>query len=200
MRPTRRALLAGLIGLPLAPQVLHAAFLPWPLALVQAARAQIGVTTLYDPGYVRLDYPMGDLPRERGVCVDVVIRAYRDAFGFDFQRAVHEDMQSHFGDYPRLWGLSRPDASIDHRRVPNVETWLERHGAACDDTDWQAGDVMTCRLVGNLAHIGIVSDRRHTSGRPLVIHNIGAGTQEEDLIGRFFQERRFRFAPPPASA
>jgi uncharacterized protein len=163
--------------------------------LADAARQQIGVTTLYDPAYVRLDYPLGDVPLERGVCTDVVIRAYR-VLGLDLQQAVHEDMRANFNAYPALWGLSRPDRNIDHRRVPNLETWLRRQGAqlaaSSDPADFEAGDLVTWRLPGNLPHIGIVSERRADNGRPLVIHNIGAGTQEEDLLFAWPQTARFR--------
>lgn len=92
---------------------------PWAEKLIDAAQAQIGVTTRYDPAYVRLAYPMGDVPEDRGVCTDVIIRAYRSAFGVDLQRHVHEDMRAAFADYPKIWGLARPDSNIDHRRVPN---------------------------------------------------------------------------------
>lgn len=91
---------------------------PWAEKLIDAAQAQIGVTTRYDPAYVRLAYPMGDVPEDRGVCTDVIIRAYRSAFGVDLQRHVHEDMRAAFADYPKIWGLARPDSNIDHRRVP----------------------------------------------------------------------------------
>jgi uncharacterized protein YijF (DUF1287 family) len=163
--------------------------------LAEAARQQIGVTTLYDPAYVRLDYPLGDVPIERGVCTDVVIRAYR-VLGLDLQQAVHEDMRRDFGAYPALWGLNRPDRNIDHRRVPNLETWLRRQGAqlsaSTDPADFEPGDLVTWRLPGHLPHIGIVSERRSASGRPLVIHNIGAGTQEEDVLFAWPQTARFR--------
>jgi uncharacterized protein len=168
-------------------------------ALVEAARAQIGVTLLYDPAYVRLDYPMGDVPPERGVCTDVVIRAYRSQ-GLDLQQALHEDMRAHFDAYPPLWGLKRPDRNIDHRRVPNLETWLRRQGAerrvSAKADDYAPGDLVSWRLPGNLPHIGVVSDRRSAEGRPLVIHNIGAGTQEEDVLFAWAITGWFRFAPP----
>lgn len=163
--------------------------------LVEAARTQVGVTVTYDPAYVRLDYPMGDVASDRGVCTDVVIRAYR-AVGLDLQQAVHEDMRAHFDAYPALWGLRRPDRNIDHRRVPNLETWLRRQNAelnaSTDPEAYQPGDLVTWRLPGNLPHIGIVSDRRSTDGRPLVIHNIGAGTQEEDVLFAWTVTARFR--------
>lgn len=196
---TRRSVLLAGLSLPLAPSVLGEQSLPWPTRLIRAAREQIGVTVTYDPAYVRLTYPNGDIARARGVCTDVVIRAYRDAFDMDLQALVHEDMKNAFGDYPGIWGLSRPDSNIDHRRVPNLERYLERTG--CDRETpatpqaWQAGDLYTMRLGGRLPHIGIISDRLGPQGRPLVIHNIGRGTQEEDLLGLYDNERRFRFAP-----
>ena len=166
-------------------------------ALVEAARAQIGITLGYDGSYRRLDYPGGDVPIETGVCTDVVVRALR-ALGFDLQVAVHEDMRAHFARYPQNWGLRRPDRNIDHRRVPNLETWLRRQGAALgasdDPADYLPGDIVSWRLPGGLPHIGIVSDRR-VDGRPLILHNIGAGTREEDILFAYPIEGRFRWLP-----
>jgi uncharacterized protein len=153
--------------------------------LLAAARQQIGVTTAYDPAYSTLAFPNGDVPRSKGVCTDVVIRAYRDAFGLDLQALVHADMVQHFSAYPHRWGLKRPDKNIDHRRVPNLQTWFARDGAKLPVTrvtqDWQAGDIFTSLVNGSLPHIGFVSDHT-TGGRPLVIHNIGGGTKEEDAL------------------
>ena len=155
--------------------------------LVRSARAQVGVTVLYDPAYVRLDYPGGDVPIERGVCADVVVRAFRK-LGLDLQRLVHEDMKRHFAAYPRTWGLRKPDPNIDHRRVLNLETYLRRRGFERSDSfepaDFRPGDIVSWRLPGNLPHIGVVSDRTSAdgSGRPLVIHNVGSGTREEDVL------------------
>lgn len=187
--------MAGLMALPLAAnnQGWHA--LPASTRLIAAARQQIGVTIDYDPAYVRLDYPMGDVPRESGVCIDVIVRAYRDALNFDFQKAIHEDMRANFAAYTGRWGLSRPDRNIDHRRVPNLETWLERHAEELPAEDWQPGDLLTCRVDQSLPHIAIISDKTTSWDEPLVIHNIGLGTREERLIGRFDDERRFRFYP-----
>jgi uncharacterized protein YijF (DUF1287 family) len=156
--------------------------------LVAAARAQIGVVRVYDPAYFSLSYPGGDVPADRGVCTDVVIRALRTQ-GLDLQQAIHEDMRAHFGLYPRKWGLSRPDRNIDHRRVPNQMRWFERQGwqqRIGDSTDdFSPGDIVAWRLTGSgLLHIGIVSDRRSHDGTPLILHNINAGTQEEDLLFR----------------
>jgi uncharacterized protein len=146
----------------------------------------VGVTLTYDPAYSRLPFPGGDVPRARGVCTDVLIRAYRDAFGVDLQALVNADMRRAFGAYPRRWGLRRPDVNIDHRRVPNLQTFLSRKGAARTVTgnvaDWLPGDIFTSMIDGRLPHTGIVSDRRGAGGRPLVIHNIGQGAREEDAL------------------
>ncbi len=165
--------------------------------LVQAARQQTISPVIYDGTYVRIGYPMGDVPRDRGVCTDVVIRAYR-GIGIDLQVLVHEDMRENFGMYPPLWGLSRPDRNIDHRRVPNLQKFLERTGARLRTTqvasDYLPGDLVTWMLPGNLPHIGIVSDRKAPGGdRPLVIHNIGAGTTEEDMLFGFPITGHYRF-------
>ena len=164
--------------------------------LIAAARAQIGVTVRYDPGYTPLAFPGGDVPRERGVCTDVVIRAYRDALGLDLQALVNADMREEFGAYPRIWGLRRPDRSIDHRRVPNLRIWLTRQGAAlpipADGAGWRPGDIFTSRVDGSAPHIGLVSDRRGPDGW-LVVHNIGAGTREEDGLSDWPITGRYRW-------
>jgi uncharacterized protein len=164
--------------------------------LIQAARAQIGITTRYDPAYVALPFPGGDIDRARGVCTDVVIRAYRDAFGVDLQTEVHADMTLAFGDYPRVWGLPQPDANIDHRRVLNLEVFFERQGARLDPpakTVWRPGDLVTSLVGGQRPHIGIISDRQ-INGRPLVLHNIGAGTREDDALMAHPLSRHFRWS------
>jgi uncharacterized protein YijF (DUF1287 family) len=171
------------------------------LDLVAAARAQVGRTLIYDARYEKLAYPMGDVPIERGVCTDVVIRAFRGQ-DIDLQRLVHEDMRKHFQAYPQSWGLKRPDANIDHRRVPNLATYFKRQGMALAPGDYRAGDIVTWMLPGNLPHIGLVSDRVDpASGRPLVIHNIGAGAQEEDMLAAYPITGYFRwFAPEITTA
>jgi uncharacterized protein YijF (DUF1287 family) len=166
-------------------------------ALIAAARRQIGVTLVYDPAYSRLTYPGGDVPCGRGVCTDVVIRAYRDALSIDLQQSVHQDMAQAFAAYPRRWGLARPDRNIDHRRVPNLERFWERQGARLgaigDAAGWQPGDLFTALVGGNLPHVGIVSDRVARNGNPLVIHNIGAGAREEDALFAHRLTGRFRW-------
>ena len=169
---------------------------PTPSALVSAARAQVGVTLVYDPSYQRIGYPMGDVPLERGVCSDVVIRAFR-AVGIDLQEELHRDMKRHFADYPKSWGLTAPDPNIDHRRVPNLATWFARRGYALAITPkasaYQPGDIVTWTLDSGRPHIGIVSDRRSDDGaRPLVIHNIGWGAREEDALLAYRISGHFR--------
>ena len=159
----------------------------WASSLVSAAENQIGETVSYDPAYVRLDFPGGDVPRTRGVCTDVVIRALRDAHGADLQQLVNVDMKQSFAAYPPKWNLSRPDANIDHRRVPNLRRYFERIGAELpisnDPLAYLPGDIVTWKLPGNLDHIGIVTNRPgHDGSRPLVAHNIGAGTRLQDML------------------
>ncbi|OWJ64687.1 DUF1287 domain-containing protein [Inquilinus limosus] len=169
----------------------------WPARLAAAAEAQIGVTVTYDPAYARLAYPGGDVPRDRGVCTDVVIRAYRDAFGIDLQRLVHEDMRANFARYPRAWGLSRPDPNIDHRRVPNLQVFFRRRGRALPadaaPAGFAEGDLVTQMLPGNLPHIAVVTGRAGPSGAPLVVHNIGGGARREDRLLDFPVTGRYRF-------
>ncbi|PTT57587.1 DUF1287 domain-containing protein, partial [Stenotrophomonas sp. HMWF003] len=159
--------------------------LPSP-PLVVAARSQIGQTVRYDPAYAVLGYPGGDVPIDGGVCTDVIVRALRTQ-GLDLQQRIHEDMRGAFSAYPALWGLSRPDRNIDHRRVPNLMRWFERQGwqqpASRQAADFAAGDIVAWKLSGSgLLHVGIVSDRRRSDGTPLILHNIARGTQEEDLL------------------
>ena len=159
---------------------------PGETDVVAAARRQIGVTVGYDPAYRKLAYPGGDVPRESGVCTDVIIRALRDARKIDLQKLVHEDMKSDFSQYPQMWGLKAPDANIDHRRVPNMQCYFKRKGYALpvskNAADYKPGDIVTVMVGGKLPHIMIVSDRKSASGVPLALHNIGSGTQEEDVL------------------
>jgi len=173
------------------------------LDIVAAARRQIGVTTLYDGSYRALRYPGGDVPMERGVCTDVIVRALRTARALDLQQAIHEDIVAHRGDYfRRRRGDARPDASIDHRRVPNQMTWFARQGWSRPlDTAPAAylpGDVVAWDLGGGVLHVGIVTDRRAVTGTPLVVHNIGAGAREDDILFRFTIIGHYR--PPEGAA
>lgn len=154
-------------------------------ALVAAAHRQIGVTVTDDARYQKLRYPGGDVPLDRGVCTDVVIRAYRE-LGIDLQRRVHEDMRANWAAYPKRWGLKKPDANIDHRRVPNLAVFFKRHGTALPPSaraeNFRPGDIVAWDLPGNLPHIGIVASAKSPDGVPLVIHNVGAGTQIENVL------------------
>ena len=158
-------------------------------SIVREARSQIGKTTSYDPSYVGLSYPGGDVPLEKGVCTDVVIRALRGAINLDLQKLVHEDMKIEFSAYPNIWGLKKPDPNIDHRRVPNLKTYFNRRGFSLPVTrraeDYLGGDLVTCTVGRNLAHIMVVSDKKSSDGVPFVIHNIGSGTKEEDRLFEF---------------
>ncbi len=184
----RRALLAASFALPFAGPAQAATR---GERMATAARRQLGLTTGYDPAYRKLAYPMGDVPRETGVCTDVIIRAARDGLGLDLQKLIHEDMTRAFGAYPHTWNLTAPDSNIDHRRVPNQETFWRRAGAQV----WQAsghvagnafpaafavGDILTWRVIPNNPHVGLVIDADH----PQVIHNIGGGV-EIDSLWRF---------------
>jgi hypothetical protein len=159
------------------------------MRLVNAARIQIGKTVTYDPAYRVLEYPNGDVPPDRGVCTDVIVRSFRAGLGLDLQKLVHDDMTRNFKKYPAAWGLKAPDKNIDHRRVGNLETYFTRNGWAIavsnKAADYRPGDLVTCIVPPNLPHIMIVSDKKTFPGRPRVIHNIGAGAKEEDRLFDF---------------
>lgn len=167
--------------------------------IIDATRERMALGEVYDPNYYAIPYPGGDVANDRGVCTDVVIRAYR-RIGIDFQQLIHEDMRKDFAAYPRLWGNRSTDRNIDHRRVPNIETFLDREGASLPASDhagdYRPGDLVTWRLAGGLPHIGIVSDRLVPgSRRPLILHNIGAGTAEDDILFTYPIVGHFRYFP-----
>jgi len=155
--------------------------------VVASARDQLTWGTTYDPAYVRLKYPGGDVPKSRGVCTDVVIRAFR-AGGLDLQKAVHEDMKSAFKSYPQRYGLKKPDRNIDHRRVPNLATFFRRTGRALKlpsdvkKSVWKAGDVVVWVLPNGRDHVGVVTDAKGPSGFPTVIHNLSRPAEEDCLF------------------
>jgi uncharacterized protein YijF (DUF1287 family) len=143
----------------------------------------------YDPAYFTIKYPNGDVPADKGVCTDVVIRAYRK-LGIDLQKEVHEDMKKNFSKYPKNWGLKRPDTNIDHRRVPNLRVFFAKFGkskpADQNPASYVPGDIVTWLLPGNLTHIGIVVNKKSADGkRYLIVHNIGAGQVIEDCLFKF---------------
>ena len=165
--------------------------------LVDAAMERTTHNVWYNGSYRRISYPGGDVPDSIGVCTDLVIRSYR-AIDIDLQKELHEDMSQHFALYPNNWGLRRPDPNIDHRRVPNLQTFFRRHGDTLpvtrDPADYKTGDMVTWILRGNQPHIGIVTDGRSRDGkRPLVVHNIGDGPRCEDVLFAYELDGHFRY-------
>jgi uncharacterized protein YijF (DUF1287 family) len=153
---------------------------------IRAAMEQTEYTHRYDPSYIRIDYPGGDVPLDRGVCSDVIVRAFRKV-GVDLQKEVHEDMTLNFSAYSKKWGAKRPDSNIDHRRVQNLMTYFDRKGKSLPITDKRAdylpGDVVAWDLGGGLLHIGMVSNARSwLVGNYEIVHNIGAGARLEDVL------------------
>tara|TARA_Y100001934_G_C12376843_1_gene789711 strand:- start:4271 stop:4858 length:588 start_codon:yes stop_codon:yes gene_type:complete len=176
---------------------------PFADRLVTAAHERLKHDVTYDPAYVVLKYPGGDVPAHTGVCTDVIIRAYR-ALGIDLQKRVHEDMRAHFQLYPTIWGASRPDRNIDHRRVPNLAVFFRRHGQRIKvskvGSNYRAGDLVTWNLKipgrGTLPHIGIVVKQKSKDGkRPLIVHNIGAGPVLEDMLFDYTITGHYRYQP-----
>ena len=170
--------------------------------LVEAALERTHHSVRYDPAYVRIPYPNGDVPAETGVCTDEVIRAYR-AVGVDLQKEVHEDMLHNFSAYPnqRRWLLAHTDTNIDHRRVPNLMTFFARKGerlpVSARSEDYFPGDLVTWDLGGNVPHIGIVVNRKSArTGRYLVVHNIGRGPQMEDVLFNWKITGHYRYFGP----
>ena len=169
--------------------------------IATAAWDQVGKTVIYDPAYVGLAYPGGDVPIEKGVCTDVVIRALRVALNMDLQKLVHEDMKASFSEYPALWGLRKPDRNIDHRRVPNLRKYFTRQGYSVGVTrkaeDYLPGDLVTCTVGRNRPHIMVVSNRKGPDGAALVIHNIGSGAREEACLFSFPITGHYRIPESP---
>ncbi|GAA4959339.1 DUF1287 domain-containing protein [Algibacter aquimarinus] len=167
------------------------------LTLSDAALQLTKQKVVYDPSYFSIDYPNGDVPNGKGVCTDVVIRAYRK-MGIDLQKNVHEDMIAHFSLYPKIWGLKRTDKNIDHRRVPNLMTYFKRNGAEKPITknaiDYMPGDVVCWNLGGAITHIGVVVNKKSNDGkRYLIVHNIGKGQVLEDCLFDFKIIGHYRF-------
>jgi uncharacterized protein len=159
--------------------------------LSAAAIERTNHTVRYDPAYVHLAYPGGDVPADTGVCTDEIIRSYR-ALRIDLQKEVHEDMVQNFGLYPRKWQWvqSSPDPNIDHRRVPNLMVFFSRKGKSMPISshsgDYSPGDLVTWDLGGGVPHIGIVVDHKSAeSGQYMVVHNIGQGPKMEDVLFRW---------------
>jgi uncharacterized protein YijF (DUF1287 family) len=169
-------------------------------AVAAKALEQTKVRVVYDPAYTKIPYPGGDVAANRGVCTDVVIRTYR-ALGIDLQKEVHEDMAAHFAEYPKSFGLKRPDTNIDHRRVPNLRRFFERMGASVpvtkDAADYLPGDLVTWDLGDGQQHIGIVSDKSagFFTKRKQIVHNIGQGQVLEDVLFDWPINGHYRYRP-----
>ena len=168
---------------------------------VAAAVDRTTHSVTYNGSYFSIAYPNGDVPAHTGVCTDVIIRSYR-AIGTDLQKLVHEDMTEAFSEYPsqRIWNLRRPDSNIDHRRVPNLRVFFERHGETLEVSAkadaYLPGDIVTWVLPGNLPHIGIVTDRiNSTSGQPYIVHNIGRGPELQDMLFSYDITGHYRYVP-----
>ncbi|MGE0078068.1 MAG: DUF1287 domain-containing protein [Bacteroidales bacterium] len=160
-----------------------------PNCLSKAAVELTQQRVTYNPGYYRIKYPNGDIPSDKGVCTDVIVRAYRKC-GIDLQKEVHEDMLQNFSLYPKHWGLRKPDSNIDHRRVPNLMVFFTRHGktkpTSQKPSDYLPGDIICWDLGGGVTHIGIVIANKSSDGkRNLIVHNIGAGQVIEDCLFSF---------------
>lgn len=171
---------------------------PFADRLVDAALERTRHLVRYDPAYVKLDYPNGDVPADTGVCTDEVIRSYR-ALGIDLQKLVHEDMKRAFSSYPKVWGLKSTDRNIDHRRVPNLQTFFKRRGASLPVTqnaaDYRPGDLITCTVPPHLPHIAIVVPAPDGDETPWIVHNIGRGPQCENRLFEFPLTGHYRFHP-----
>ncbi len=169
--------------------------------LVESALERTNHTVVYNGSYLPIPYPNGDVPANIGVCTDVIIRSYRDS-GFDLQKLVHEDMKASFSAYPsnRLWGLNSTDRNIDHRRVPNLQTFFTRNGSSLpvtmEKSDYEPGDLVTWMVNGNLPHIGIVTNKASSiTANPLIVHNIGAGPKLDDMLFDYPITGHYKYAP-----
>lgn len=175
----------------------------FPQQLAAAALDRTHHSVRYVPSYVSIPYPGGDVPADTGVCTDVVVRAYR-ALGHDLQKLVHEDMQDHFSRYPKIWGLKKADPNIDHRRVPNLQTFFTRHGKKLPTTkkpeDYSPGDLVAWDLNDKgLVHIGILVPAPDGTEHPWVVHNMGRGPVLEDILFAFTIIGHYRFSPKPSA-
>ena len=167
--------------------------------LSDAAIAIIDPNIIYDPSYFSIKYPNGDIPKNKGVCTDVIIRAYRE-LGIDLQKEVHEDMKSSFSEYLNLkkWGLAKTDSNIDHRRVPNLEIFFKRKGTKLpvskNATDYKTGEIVTWMINGKFPHIGIITDKKSPDGkRNLIVHNVGYGQVLEDCLFNYTIVGHFKY-------
>lgn len=170
--------------------------------LVKAAIERTKQEIVYDSSYYAISYPGGDIPVDKGVCTDVVVRSYRVGLGIDLQLLVHEDMRKHFKDYPQLWGAKKPDTNIDHRRVPNLACFFQRKGSQCpvseNVAEYQAGDIVVWNLAEEqqfLPHIGLVTDQKNAQGVPYIVRNIGQGPVLDACLFTYKIIGHYRYFP-----
>jgi uncharacterized protein YijF (DUF1287 family) len=170
--------------------------------LVTAAIERTHHVVRYDPAYICIPYPGGDVPSDAGVCTDEIIRSYRGV-GVDLQKEVHEGMAEHFDLYPRKWRWlnSHPESNIDHRRVPNLMVFFSRKGESLAPSgrpdDYAPGDVVTWDLGGGVPHVGLVVDQKSSeSGRYMIVHNIGQGPRMEDVLFHWKITGHYRYFGP----
>lgn len=198
MKPTSWTSIVFVIGVLAMPALVTPAGATSPEDLVEAANERTEYRVRYDGSYQVIAYPMGDVADNKGVCSDVIIRSYR-SLGIDLQELVHEDMKEDFSSYPNHWNLSAPDTNIDHRRVPNLQTFFSVHGddlpISQDPDDYSPGDLVTWVVGGNLPHIGIVTDRKSASGAPMIVHNIGRGPELEDMLFAYTITGHYSYLP-----
>ncbi|WP_368086353.1 DUF1287 domain-containing protein [Polaribacter sp. KT25b] len=60
---------------------------------------------MYNPRYFSIDYPDGDLLKGKGVCTDIIIRAYRN-LDINLQMEVCLNMKINYNLYPKIWRLN----------------------------------------------------------------------------------------------
>jgi len=170
---------------------------------VEAALERTKHKIIYNGNYFKIDYPNGDIPEKFGVCTDVIIRSYRK-INIDLQQLIHEDIKKNFNDYPikKHWPTQRKaDSNIDHRRVPNLEVFLNKYGKSLsvsnNKNDYEPGDIITWDLMGSSPwHIGIVTNKISSkTNNPLVVHNIGRGPVIDDVLFNFPIRGHYRYIP-----
>lgn len=131
----------------------------------------------YDGSYVVGGYP----PDDKGVCTDVIWRAFKQA-GYNLREMVDLDIHEHQADY----GIAKIDNNIDFRRVGNLHVYFNRYAESLTNDiaeieAFQPGDIV---IFDNDRHIGMVSDKRNSEGKPYIIHNEGQTRREEDYLKR----------------
>ena len=167
--------------------------------IVQGARKDLEAKPAYKDAYYAGGYP----PENEGVCTDVIWRALQNA-GYDLKGMMDRDIQEHPEDYPRVDG--NPEPNIDFRRVPNQESFFKKYAdrltAEIKPWDpenlkhWQGGDIVV--FGPPYDHVGVVSDKRRADGVPLLIHNAGPCTREDNGMLTWPSKLEYHFRFPQA--